>query len=235
MYKTLIKRWLRWFVGLFAIKTKIDIHLGKDLVRETELLAFRSSAEFVEKHLLMARALDSKYMVLNHALSKLPPGKDGLYCEFGVYRGGTINHVARQIKSKIYGFDSFQGLPEAWRDALPASTFTLKANLPKVENNVELIAGWFDATLPGFVEKHPGPLMFLHVDCDLYSSTKTIFKFLGNRLGSGSVIVFDEYFNYPGWQQHEHLAFEEFIKETGHRFEYLAYNRYSNQVAVQLL
>jgi hypothetical protein len=70
--------------------------------------------------------------------------------------------------------------------------------LPHVSSNVTLIKGWFDQTLPPFLEKHPAPVSFLHVDCDLYSSTKTIFDSLRTRFRPGTVIVFDEYFNYPG-------------------------------------
>ena len=29
------------------------------------------------------------------------------------------------------------------------------------------------------------------------------------------MIVFDEYFNYPGWRGHEFKAFQEFVAETG--------------------
>ena len=48
------------------------------------------------------------------------------------------------------------------------------------------------------------------------------------------VLLFDEYFNFPGCEQHEHKAFTEFIERTGHGFEYLAYNRLHEQVLVRL-
>ena len=107
--------------------------------------------------------------------------------------------------------------------------------MPKCEQNVELVIGWFEETLPRFVSQHPDPILFLHIDCDLYSSTKTVFNFLGKQLAPGSVIIFDEYFNYPGWQEHEHRAFSEFVGASGVRFEYLCYNRFHQQVAVQIL
>ena len=67
--------------------------------------------------------------------------------------------------------------------------------------NVELHVGYFDDTLPAFVEKlgddekksraaWPRQLRFLHVDCDLFSSTSTVFFWLGSRLAAGSVVVF---------------------------------------------
>jgi len=40
-------------------------------------------------------------------------------------------------------------------------------------------------------------MTFIHIDCDLYSST--IFDLWGNKIVEGTILVFDEYFNYPGW------------------------------------
>ncbi|SVB89317.1 uncharacterized protein METZ01_LOCUS242171, partial [marine metagenome] len=76
---------------------------------------------------------------------------------------------------------------------------------------------------------------FLHVDCDLYSSTVTIFDALGTRLQSGAIILFDEYYNFPRWQQHEHKAFQEFVQTSGTRYEYIAYSVTGQQVAVRVL
>ena len=98
-----------------------------------------------------------------------------------------------------------------------------------------LIKGWFDATLPTFAAEHDEPVALLHIDCDLYSSTKCIFAHLGDRVVPGSVIVFDEYFDYPAWQEHEFKAFAEFVAQAGLSYEYLAYNRLHEQVAVRIL
>ncbi|WP_448621008.1 TylF/MycF/NovP-related O-methyltransferase [Geodermatophilus sp. URMC 65] len=96
-----------------------------------------------------------------------------------------------------------------------------------------LHVGWFEDTLPGFAT-HPGPIAFAHIGADLYSSTVTIFREAEDRLVEGSVLLFDEYSNSPGWEQHEHKAFTEFIERTGHGFEYLAYNSLHEQVLVRL-
>jgi hypothetical protein len=73
---------------------------------------------------------------------------------------------------------------------------------------------------------------FLHLDADLYSSTVTVLEHVGPRLRPGSVIVFDEYFNYPGWEQHEHRAWLEFVAKTGITYQYVAYTCNNEQVAV---
>ena len=80
---------------------------------------------------------------------------------------------------------------------------TFAGKIPAVEPNVKLHVGLFSETLPVFVSALHEDVTFLHVDCDLYSSTKDIFVNLGDRVKSGTVIVFDEYMNYPGWKYHE--------------------------------
>jgi hypothetical protein len=132
----------------------------------------------------------------------------------------------------IFGFDSFEGLPEDWRGPFSSGVFSRGGQLPVVPANVHLVKGWFDEVLPGFAAAHLGPAALLHVDCDLYSSTKCIFRELGDRIHPGTVIVFDEYFDYPGWEEHEHRAFAEFVAASGLGYRYIAYNRLHEQVAV---
>jgi hypothetical protein len=76
---------------------------------------------------------------------------------------------------------------------------------------------------------------FIHIDCDLYSATKTVLAQLAPMLVEGTVIVFDEYFNYPGWQQGEFKAFAEFIASHDRLgYDYIGYIRNGGQVAVRL-
>ena len=53
----------------------------------------------------------------------------------------------------------------------------------------------------------------------------------GDRIGPGTVIVFNEYFNYPGWQTHEFKAFQEFIAERSLSYRYLCFNKNECNVA----
>ena len=98
-----------------------------------------------------------------------------------------------------------------------------------------LVPGLFEDTLPSFLNDEPGPVAFLHLDADLYSSTKTVLDLLGDRLVPGSIVVFDEFFNYPGWQQHEYRAWTEFVTRTGISFEYLGYTVDNEQVVVKIV
>jgi hypothetical protein len=91
-------------------------------------------------------------------------------------------------------------------------------------NNVKLYKGWFDDTLPVWIEQNNDrPISLLRVDCDIYSSTKTIFSVLKPLIQSGTWIVFDELIGYRGWKDHEYKAFMEFIEETNFKYEYIAY------------
>jgi hypothetical protein len=169
------------------------------------LKAAFESVEHYEEHFLSVTAFNTDLELMSAAASQADP--NGLFLEFGVATGRTIRHLASLSTSPVYGFDSFEGLPEDWQTIYKKGTFS--GSLPEVQANVSLIKGWFRDTLPEFLAQHKETVSFLHVDCDLYSSTKCIFDLLGDRLSKGTVIQFDEYWNYPGWKQHEFRAFEE--------------------------
>lgn len=61
---------------------------------------------------------------------------------------------------------------------------------------------------------------------------KTIFDVLGGKIVPGTVVQFDEYFNYPGWRNHEYKAFQEFINNSSLSYDYIGYNRLGYSVAV---
>ncbi len=195
-----------------------------------------SAAVFERAHLLNAVYFKGRHQLYRYTLSQAAEKKDGLFLEFGVYSGDSINRLAGLTPTRRwYGFDSFVGLPEAWTLGARKGAFGKGGALPPVRDNVTLIKGFFEETLPIFVDHHRDEkVAFLHADCDLYSSTRTVLDQLGNMLQPGCIIVFDEYFNYPGWQDGEYKAFAEYIAKSGRSFEYIAYVRNGAQVAVRL-
>jgi predicted O-methyltransferase YrrM len=160
---------------------------------------------------------------------------EGLMLEFGVHKGHTITQIAKALPDrKIYGFDGFQGLPESW-NGLSEGHFAcdIPTNLP---DNVKLVVGWFDDTLPKFIEEHKEPVAFIHIDCDLYSSTKTVFDVLKDRIQNGTIICFDEIVNYGDnkWRDHEYKAFKEFLVET--KYEWKCISKYgTHQAAFKII
>lgn len=205
-----------------------------DVDMMSRVLATASSARFFAEHMRMARNLIHAETLLRYALKHCT--LDGLVLEFGVFRGASLSVIAQNVDAIAYGFDSFEGLPEDWSNLQRKGQFSLDGKLPRFdETNVELVAGWFSETLPGFLAAHPGPARFIHVDADLYSSAVTVLTQLAPRIVPGTVIQFDEYFNYPGWEHHEHKAFTEFVAATGVRFEYLGFASSQSAVAVKIL
>ena len=145
---------------------------------------------------------------------------DGTLAEFGVYKGTSLTQIAKFFPDRtVHGFDSFAGLPDSWGGKAKGA-FDIGAKPPQLSvSNVEFHVGWFADTIPVFAQKYSGPFAFAHLDADLYSSTKTVFDNLGDWFVAGTIVVFDEYFGYHGWQRHEHKAFQEFLSRTGLSFE----------------
>ena len=149
----------------------------------------------------------------------------GQILDLGVYKGGSTRALAKTFpESHIHGFDSFEGLPEDWAHVVKGSFGDIAGVLPDMPANVTLYKGWFDETLPVWIKDHgETPISILRVDCDIYSSTKTIFDVLEPVIQAGTWIVFDELIGLRGWEQHEYKAFMEFIERTGFNYEYIAY------------
>lgn len=204
----------------------------RDIAAAGERAALLSSAEFAAVHMPTAPTFSDLRETLEYGLKIAP--SDGLALEFGVWSGSTLRIIAsaRAGTGGVYGFDSFDGLPEPWRTGFPAGMFAADGQ-PDVPG-AELVVGLFADTLPAFLAEHEEPVAFVHVDCDLYSSTATVLAQVGPRLRPGSVIVFDEYFNYPGWPEHEHRAWAEYVERADVRFKYEGYTRDHEQVVVRI-
>ncbi|MBY6687702.1 class I SAM-dependent methyltransferase [Rhodococcus sp. BP-149] len=215
--------------------TTLEFRMRRDIPFASDLEATASSADFVEDHLPRTPSFTRPDLTLRHALGAV--SNDGMALEFGVATGTTLAIIVDEWRRAanvgvIAGFDTFEGLPEDWRTGFEAGTFAQDA-LPDVPG-AHLVKGMFQQTLGPFLSKNRGPVAFLHLDADLYSSTDFVLRRLESRLVPGTVIVFDEFFNFPGWALHEYKAWTEFVHRTGVTFEYLAYTSNNEQVAVKL-
>lgn len=170
--------------------------------------------------------------LLEFAYSKTD--EPALIAEFGVWKGKTVNKIANlAFPSMVYGFDSFEGLREDWPGTnLAKGAFTRGGKSPKVAQNVRLVKGWFDSTLPGFLNANPGAFSFIHVDSDTYEAADTVLGLAGHRIKAGTVIVFDEYFGYHLWRAGEYRAWHEFVARRGVQYDYLAFS--VNSVALKV-
>lgn len=145
--------------------------------------------------------------LLQHVLALTP---SGTAVEFGVGSGSTTAMIAKQMP--VVGFDSFRGLPEYWRPEYRKGSFAY--DVPVIEN-ATIVEGWFADTVPRFDFDALGYIGLVHFDADLYTSTQTALDHIGPYLRPGTYCVFDEMFDYPGWECHEYKAWREFADRTG--------------------
>ena len=99
-------------------------------------------------------------------------------------------------------------------------------NLPTVNENVILIKGYFQDTLPQFLKKKSKKISFIHIDCDLYSSTKYVLTNVKDFLDDDCILIFDELVNYDGYDGNtwELKAFYEFVTENNIKYKWIGMN-----------
>ncbi|MGI9603389.1 MAG: class I SAM-dependent methyltransferase [Acidimicrobiales bacterium] len=196
--------------------------------------ALAETVQYIKAEMTDAMVMDDGFGVLTYASRHAPD--EGLVLEFGVRTGTTTNHLARLWpETTVYGFDSFQGLPEDWTGWTSVEGEFGGEGIPTVADNVELVVGWFDETLPGFVRDHRAQVALVHIDSDLYSSARTILSNLAPQIAVGTVIVFNEYFNYPNWKEHEFKAFQEFCRDHSVEYDYLCWGLYEVAVRIRFI
>jgi len=201
-------------------------------VRAAGLDHLISSLDYVKANATPeTRLFGDAFDVFRYALDQAPDG--GVVAEFGVSFGNSIRFIASLTDRRVYGFDSFEGLPEAWAKE-PKGMYTTRGKVPEAPGNVEFRVGWFKDTLPSFAKQLAEPLVFANVDCDLYSSTREVLETLGHLFPAGAVICFDEYLGHETWQQDEYRAFQEFVARTGRSYRYLGFSFMSKQAVMML-
>lgn len=149
---------------------------------------------------------------------------DGDVVEMGVYNGESLKIIEEIFSTdNIFGFDSFEGIPEEWETSLdytvPKNFFSIGGSFPELNRSI-LVKGWFSESIPGYKQKL-NQLKFLHIDSDLYSSAKTILEELNDHIKKGTLIAFDEFIQfpeapskwYPNWKEGEYKACIEWMEK----------------------
>lgn len=154
---------------------------------------------------------------------KLTHKPDTLWLEFGVFSGGSINYISKFTSNTVYGFDSFEGLPEKWREGFDKGAFDVNGKLPAVNENVKLVKGWFNETLIPFLKEQNKKISFMHIDCDLYSSSIFALEACRPYFTDDCIIVFDELVGYEGYdgENGEAKAWCEFVNKYNIKFKYI--------------
>ena len=230
-----LERQRREIDDLHAFIRGLEMRMRRDIPYASDVEAAAQSAEFAEEMMPEAPTFLRPHATLRFALGEV--SIRGMALEFGVASGTTLEIIAEELASRkditiVAGFDVFSGLPETWRTGFPKGLFE-QDTIPEVPG-AQIVPGLFEDSLPGFLKGHHEKLAFLHLDADLYSSTVTVLDLVADRLAVGTVIVFDEYFNFPGWRNHEYRAWTEFVARTGTEFDYLGYTADNEQVVVRI-
>jgi len=133
-------------------------------------------------------------------------------------------------KMRFVAFDSFQGLPKPTGVDLLSREF-IEGSYSDSEDSfkdyitsmgvpldrVEIVSGWFnetlnEETLRKYRLKHAA---IVHIDSDLYESAKLALTFLKPLLVDGTIIIFDNWYNFKGNPNlGEQRAFKEWLDEN---------------------
>ena len=192
--------------------------------------------EHMEKAMLFPRKRANRFFSIKRAISN--DLTDGLYIELGVAAGDgcrLFGNELAEVGKTMTGFDSFEGLEEDWtgrQAGRQAGAFTQGGVLPEVPDNVTLVKGWVQDTLPPYLkETGKAPFSFIHMDMDTYTPTRFALEKVKKRLVEGSIILFDELYGYPGWKHHEYKALMEVLDPQD--YHYISFS--NDSVAIELL
>lgn len=179
-----------------------------------------SFEEFVQSTLKQIEHAETVSNTLGFVLRSPALIRKGLWLEFGCYTGGTMARIAAvRGEAKVFGFDSFKGLPEDWRpnEGLGKGAFAV-AQAPTPPEGAEYVVGLFEDTLPKF--NFNDMITLVHIDCDIYSAARVALKTTLPHMMPGTIVVFDELLGYEGYEKHEMLALYETWRD-GLKFRWL--------------
>lgn len=161
--------------------------------------------------------------------------------------GGIKEEENRENRRRIwnqmrfFAFDSFEGLPALTEEDAKSQDFQqgqyacsesqfleiiTKAGVPS--SVTRIVPGWFsDSCNAQTIQTHAiKKAAVVWIDCDLYSSTKTVLEFITPLLQDGTILIFDDWFSYKGSPYAgEQKAFYEWIKSISSRFTAQEYQK----------
>lgn len=158
--------------------------------------------------------------------------QDRPFYEFGVFTGESFKYLIKAF-GKGFGFDTFEGLPEDWREE-KAGAYSSGGSIPEVSGG-EFIVGRFEDSLPSFFSE-PRPIAsVINFDADLYSSTICALNSAKPVIDSHTILIFDEFLVNEHWEQDEYKALNEFCVANNCTYEVLAVSFFTKQVAVKVV
>jgi hypothetical protein len=205
---------------------KISEH-GNGPLRELQLLVARIgiNVSFIHpektafKYIIRIRKETEMVLTLNEAAQifnavintiKIP----GDIAEVGVYRGGSSKLICEAKGNRpLHLFDTFEGLPDSsvndskrFHKNQYLSSLEYIQGLLKGFPNIYFYKGLFPTTAGPVSQKK---FSFVHLDVDLYESTKNSLEFFYPRMSKGGVIISHDYLGSKGVK----AAFDKFFDD----------------------
>jgi len=135
----------------------------------------------------------------------------GDIAEVGVFRGQSARVICEMKETKqLHLFDTFHGLPEPgaidsqFKEGEYASSIASVQRFLASQANVYYYPGLFPATAAPVADKQ---FSFVHLDVDLYESTRSCLEFFYPRLVQNGILISHDYANAEGVRR----AFDEFF------------------------
>jgi len=152
-------------------------------------------------------------------ISKMTSELKGCIAEVGVYKGGSLLKLVNEFPNdQIYGFDTFEGMPEVSEyDNIHIEGDFYDTSFGEVKNlfinnsNVTILKGEFPKTNSNIVKDKM--FKFVHLDVDIYSSYKLGLEFFYPRMVKGGIILCDDY--NAGSCLGAKTAVDEFVNKHG--------------------
>lgn len=188
-------------------------------------------------------------------LRKFKGGDLGDYLEFGVFNGSSMASMSKALEDsggsmRRFGFDAFEGLPDGaeheddgvWKKGFYACSFEdMQRGLRKKNINpdeITWVKGWYNETLKPELAKAQNidNVGIAFIDCDTYSSAKSVLDFLAPLIDKPAILVFDDWKlnDLDVKEMGEYRAFNEFLSQNPHLHatEIASYNRKSKAFLV---
>jgi hypothetical protein len=182
-------------------------------------------------------------ILAHYELYKMSREISGDIVECGVFKGNSLIRLAtfRELfetssSKKILGFDTFSKFPknkfkadkkfrdkflsDAGDQSIGKNQLAQLLKRKGIAQNVELIQGDVNLTIPKYLNSHPElKISLLNLDVDMYEPSRTILEYFYPRITKGGILVLDDYGTWPG----ETTAVDEYFADANikiHKFSF---------------
>ncbi len=110
------------------------------MLTERAKRAAESTYDFVDAHMRHAQFELNQFNIIADRRDQITSAGKHIV-DLGVYKGGSTRALAKIFPdAAIHGFDSFEGLPEAWSHVGKGSFGDVRGELPSMPPNVTLLS-----------------------------------------------------------------------------------------------